>query len=154
MKTRTIQRRKQRSRKKQLLAEQSSEMRQFVTVARARQAAATGRSDLPMDPLGYAFGHNLISQAEYDAGRLFERLQTKVYGKPHAKCGTLDSTRQRQAAPENNKDREEKNLLDRMVSELKKIGRLSIVRDMCFYHLWRQRKFSNLREGLEHLTKI
>jgi hypothetical protein len=139
-------------RKKQRTAEKN-EMRQFVTLARARQEAMSGRNDLPRDPLGVALGSDLISQHEYEVGRLFERLQTKIFGKPHAKAASAEPKKTTsQTTVETESDREDKALLDCMVADLKSIRRWTIVRDMCFYHRWRRRNWAHLREGLQAIS--
>ena len=121
-------------------------MRQFVMMARARQEAGSGRSDLPADPLGFALGSNLITQAHYEVGRLFERLQTRIFGKPHPKTASVEQKKTTtQNSVESPIDLEDKARLDQMVTELETIGRLSIVRDVCFYHRWR-RDWGELRQ--------
>lgn len=162
MKAKSVQRKRQRLEQQRREREQDQEMRTHVAIARARKTTALygedwpkdPRTDLPVDPLGYALANGHITQQEYEAGRLFERLQTLVYGKPHAKCISMDSGKITNFSRETNFDIEAKELLDEMTKRLRGIKKLSIVRDMCFYHLWRQRRWGHLQQGLAVIVDV
>lgn len=60
----------------------AARLREQVETARARQAAVSGRADLPGDVLGILHGHDKIDAAAYSIGRKLAGLMARVYDAP------------------------------------------------------------------------
>lgn len=148
-----------------------SEMRQFVSVARARQASMSGREDLPADPLGYLYGHDMIEQYQYEAGRRFEFLAGRVYPSPHGKAANLGikSETPADAPPEKPNpfpmtDDDAELTLEAMEAELKALGRrtFDLVNNIVFHgRWWNQRSYrvaareiARLKDGLDAISEV